>query len=149
GDVSVNEGDVGTTNAVFTVVLSAASTQTVSVQFNTTNGTASAPSDYQSRAGTLTFHPGDTIETITIPINGDGIDEPNETFFVNLGQAVNAGIADGSGTGTIVDDDTASALSVSINDVSVLEGDSRTTTAIFNVMLSLPSTQTVIVRFAT
>src|SRR5437867_1273848 len=71
----VVEGNSGTTNAVFTVFLSQADTQTVSVDFFTSDGTASAPSDYQSRSGTLSFAPGETTKTITVPVNGDTIVE--------------------------------------------------------------------------
>lgn len=148
-DVSVTEGNLGTTMATFTVSLARASTQTVTVNYSTTDGTASSPSDYQARAGTLTFTPGDTIEMISVVINGDTIDEANEQFFVNLSGATNATVTDSRGTGTIIDDDSSSAPVFSINDVSVIEGDSRTTTALFNVTLSSPSSQTVTVHVAT
>jgi len=58
-DVSVTEGNSGTTTATFTVTLSAASNQTVNVNFATANGTATAPTDYLATSGTLTFNPGD------------------------------------------------------------------------------------------
>ena len=56
---------------------------------------------------TLTFAPGETTQTITVPVNGDVLDEADETFFVNLSSPVNATIADGQGVGTITDDDAA------------------------------------------
>ena len=104
-DVAVNEGNSGTVNALFTVSLSAASTQTVTVNFNTADDTATAGSDYATTSGVLTFNPGETTKTVTVVVNGDGIAEPNETFFVNLTGATNAIIVDGQGRGTIINDD--------------------------------------------
>jgi CSLREA domain-containing protein len=106
-DVTVTEGNAGPVNAVFTVTLSAASGQTVSVNFASANNTAVAPSDYISASSSLTFTPGVTTSTITVTVQGDLLDEINETFFVNLSGAVNATIADNQGLGTITDDDTA------------------------------------------
>ncbi|MBB4597821.1 putative Ig domain-containing protein [Xanthomonas arboricola] len=104
-DVSVNEGNSGTTTATFTVSLSAASGQTVSVNYITADGTATAGSDYAARSGTLTFAPGVTTQGVAITVNGDTAVEPNETFSVGLSGASNASIARATGTGTIVNDD--------------------------------------------
>ena len=103
-DVSVNEG-AGT--ATFTVTLSAASGQSVTVNYGTSNGTASAGSDYTAASGTLTFAPGVTSQTITVPITNDTVAEPNETFYVNLSAPTNAVIGDALGVGTIIDNDLA------------------------------------------
>ena len=146
-NLSVTEGNAGTTNAVFTVTLSAASTQTVTVNFATANGTATAGSDYVATSGTLTFNPGDTTKTITVVINGDTLNETNETFLVNLSNPVNATIADGQGLGTIINDDALPSLS--INDVTVIEGNTGTTNAVFTVTLSPASPGTVTVNFTT
>jgi endoglucanase len=150
-NVSITEGDSGTKNATFTVNLSDASTQTVSVNYATANDTAIAGSDYTAKSGTLSFNPGQTSKTFSVPIIGDTLDETNETFKVNLSQANNATIADGQGIGTIIDnDDSTPVLSqLSINDVSVTEGDSGTKNATFTVNLSDASTQTVSVNYAT
>ncbi|MBX3712347.1 MAG: putative Ig domain-containing protein [Lysobacter sp.] len=104
-DVTVVEGNAGTVNAVFTVTLSAASGQTVTVNYATADGTATQPADYTSTSGTLTFTPGTTTQTITVPVIGETIPEANETFFVNLSGAVNATISDNQGVGTITNDD--------------------------------------------
>jgi disulfide oxidoreductase YuzD len=146
-DVTVTEGDTGTKTVDFTVTLSTTSAQTVTVDFATADGTATAGTDYQSASGTVTFNPGETTKTITITINGDTSDEPNETFFVNLTNAVNAIILDNQGQGTITDNDAAPAIS--INDVTIAEGDSGTTNATFNVTLSTASGFTVTVNYAT
>jgi len=104
------------------VTLSAVSSQSVTVNFATANNTATAGSDYVATSGTLTFNPGDTTKPITVVVNGDTTVEPNETFFVNLSNAVNATIADGQGVGTILNDDALPTPTLSINDVSVTEG---------------------------
>ncbi len=80
----------------------------MTVQFATANGTATTgDNDYQSTSGTLTFTPGQTSKTVTVKVVGDTKVESNETFFVNLSNAVNATIADNQGVGTINNDDQA------------------------------------------
>ncbi len=104
-DVMQNEGNSGTTNFVFTVSLSAASGQTVTASYQTDNGTAIKPGDYTGKAGTLTFAPGETIKTISVVVKGEVLNEADETFLVNLSNAVNASFAKNQGTGTILNDD--------------------------------------------
>ncbi len=131
----VNEGDAGTTNAVFTVTLSAPSDFPIMVAYATMNGTATAGEDYVATSGTLTFDPGTTTRTILVPVIGDRTVENTETFSVVLSDPVNATIARGVGIGTIVNDD---VNTVSINNISVVEGDVGTTPAVFTVTLSNP-----------
>ena len=89
GDRTVTEGDSGTVDATFTVTLSTVSGRTVTVDYATANGTATSPADYTAVAlATLTFNPGQTSRTVTVSVNGDVIDEPDETFNVNLSGAV-------------------------------------------------------------
>jgi probable HAF family extracellular repeat protein len=145
GDVSISEGHGGTRIASFTVTLSAASAQAVTVAYATAGGTASADSDYQSVAGTLTFSPGQTSRTVTVVVNGDRIGEPNETFFLNLSQPAGAVIADGQGVGTILDDEPR----LSITDVALVEGNSGTRQFVFTVSLSAAYDVPVTVNFAT
>ncbi len=84
-----------------------------------------APGDYTAATGTVTFAPGDDPETVTVQVNGDALVEPNETFDVNLSNATgNAAILDGTGVGTITNDDVA-ASSISINNSSAAEGGGR------------------------
>lgn len=110
-DVSLTEGDSGTKNFIFTVTQSAASNLEVKVDFATANGTATiADSDYQSNSGTLTFNPGDLTKTITVLVNGDQKFEPDETFFVNLTNPINATIGDNQGLGTITNDDAVGGI---------------------------------------
>jgi hypothetical protein len=110
-DVSIAEGNAGTTNLLFTVTLSASSAATVSVDYATANGTAqTSDNDYQSASGTLTFNPGELTKTITVVINGDQKTETDETVLVNLNNPVNAVVADAQGVGTILNDDTLQLL---------------------------------------
>jgi len=146
-DVSVAEGNAGTSTANFTVTLSPSSTQTVTVQYATAGNTALSPSDFAAASGTVTFTPGQTSQPVSVTINGDTSFEPNETFNVNLSNAVNATIADTQGAGTINNDDTQPAISIA--DTAVTEGNSGTVTAAFTVSLSNTSTQTVTVNYAT
>jgi uncharacterized repeat protein (TIGR01451 family) len=104
-DASQLEGNSGTTNMPFSVTLSPASSQTVAVDYATSDGTAQAGSDYEARSGRLTFIAGVTYQTIQVPIIGDTNIEYDEYFRVNLSGASNATIYDGVGYGTILTDD--------------------------------------------
>jgi hypothetical protein len=106
-DVTVFEGDVGTTNAVFTVTLSGPTTSTVTIDYATADGTATAPADYTANSGTLTFLPGGPLtQTVTIQVVGDTVSEAAiKSFNVVLSNATNATIADANGLGSILDDD--------------------------------------------
>ena len=106
GDASVTEGNTGTTTMSFPVTLSAASAQPVSVGYATADGTATAPSDYATASGTLTFNPGEKSKTIAVSVVADLAIEQDETFSVTISGAVRATIAVGSATGTITNDDT-------------------------------------------
>jgi hypothetical protein len=144
-DVSLSEGNNGTTAFVFTVRLSAPSNQAVSVNYATADGTATAGSDYQATSGTLTIPAGQSTGTITVLVNGDRLGEPNETFVVNLSAPTNATIADGTGAGTIVDDEPR----ISISDRTVTEGNTGVTSATFTVTLSAAYDVPVTVNYAT
>ncbi|HKW28451.1 MAG TPA: M36 family metallopeptidase, partial [Verrucomicrobiae bacterium] len=109
-DVSLLEGNAGPTNAVFTVNLTPAAVRPVSVNFATADGTATAGSDYVAANGTLNFAPGQTNQTINVVINGDTVGEADETFYVNLASPLNATLARGAGTGTILNDDVPPAV---------------------------------------
>jgi len=93
----------GSSLAVFTVALSSPSTTAVSVGYTTSNGTATAGSDYNASAGTIVFLPGETLKTIAIIITGDATAEAKETFTVTLSGPSGATLVDGSGAGTISD----------------------------------------------
>ena len=140
-NVTQNEGNAGTTNFVFTVTLSAVSGQQTTVAFTTAPGSATAGAacggnvDYVTTSGTLTFAAGATTQTITVPVCGDLVFEPNETFFVNLSGATNSTIPAGTqGVGTITNDDgapgTISVNSSAANPNRVVEGNTGTNTPV-------------------
>ncbi|MEO7433176.1 MAG: ExeM/NucH family extracellular endonuclease [Dokdonella sp.] len=105
-DVSLDEGNAGTTTFTFTVSLSAASPTDVTFDIATADGTAIAPSDYTAASLTAqTIPAGSTTYTFTVLVNGDTTAEASETFFVNLANATGATVADAQGLGTIVSDD--------------------------------------------
>lgn len=145
-DVSILEGTGGSVTAVFTVTLSPDSSQTVTVDYATSDGTAVSPSDYTATSNTLTFNPGDTEQTINVPITTDGDDESDETFTVTLSNAANAAILDETAVGTIIDDDGLPSLSIS--DVTVSEG-TGATNAVFDVTLSPAASNQVTVAYTT
>jgi hypothetical protein len=107
GDVTKKEGRRGQTAFTFTVTLSAAYDQPVTVNFATADGTATlADNDYVAASGTLTFAPGETSKTVTVWVNGDRKRETNETFYLLLSEpSSNALILDAQGVGTILNDD--------------------------------------------
>lgn len=145
-DATVSEGNAGAVAAAFTVTLSAASTETITVAYATAAGNAADGTDYTSTSGTLTFSPGETHKTISVPVNGDRIPEANETFYVNLSAATNAAIGDGQGVGTILDDEPR----ISISDVTKSEGrKNQTTLFAFTVTLSAAYDQPVTMSFRT
>ncbi|HRQ28483.1 MAG TPA: HYR domain-containing protein, partial [Saprospiraceae bacterium] len=136
-NVTLSEGHAGNTNFEFTVTMSQLSDAIVTVDYATVDGTAtSADSDYNPVSGTLTFNPGESTKTITVPVNGDSKVELNEAFTVVLSNLVNNGRnisihpANHTGTGTITNDDGAT---LAINDVSIAETDAGTTTLEFTV----------------
>jgi hypothetical protein len=107
-DVSKSEGKKNqTTQFTFTVTLSAAYDQPVTMSFQTVTGTATtSDGDYVAKSGTLTFKPGETSKTITIEVKGDGKQEANESFYLDLFDlSSNALFTKKRGTGTILNDD--------------------------------------------
>jgi uncharacterized repeat protein (TIGR01451 family) len=106
-DVVVTEGNAGTSNATFSVRLSRAD-NVATVEYATADGTALSGLDYQTTTGILTFNKKETTKTITVPIIGDVVDEPAETFSVVLSNASRGVVInDTTGVGTIDDDDEA------------------------------------------
>ncbi|MBN3875043.1 Calx-beta domain-containing protein [Nostoc sp. JL23] len=149
-DVSVTEENTGTTtNANFTISLSNPSYQQVTVNYNTSDGTAkTSDSDYNAASGTIVFNPGETTKTLGIGVIGDSKAETNETFSVNLFGATNTTITDSLGVATITNDDDPPTISIA--DVLVKEGTTgMITNANFVVTLSNEFYQRVIVNYST
>ena len=152
-DVIVNEA-AGT--ATFTVTLAGSATTPVTVDFATADGTAKAGLDYTAVTGTVTFAPGETSKSITVPILNDAVYEGGETFTVNLrNPSSNAVISDPLGLGTIMDDGSGTVPDgvtpdddrplVTINDVLVNEASKS---AVFTVTLSNLSDLPVTVKYS-
>jgi hypothetical protein len=117
-DVSVSEDAA---NATLTVTQDSPSGLDVTVDYATSDGTATAPDDYVAGSGTAAIPAGATSATITVPIIDDALDEVDETFTVTLSNPTGGGIiAVGTATVTIVDDDVPM---LSIGDVTVDEAD--------------------------
>ncbi len=144
GTYSVSES-AGT--ATITVTLSAASGLTVTVNYATSDGTATAGSDYTAASGTLTLAPGVTSQTFAVPITSDTLDENDETVFLTLSGATNATIGGANpATLTLLDDDPAPTVSFSSGSYSVDEGAGSAT---INVVLDAASGRTVTINYAT
>jgi hypothetical protein len=115
-DASISEGNSGTKSLSVTVRLSKSDrTKTISASYVTQNGTATAGSDYTAVSGTVTFAPGTTTSTVSVPISGDTALEANETFLVLLSNPLNAVISDGSATCTISNDEATPSNVPSLN----------------------------------
>jgi PKD repeat protein len=136
-DVTVTEGNEGTTSATFTVSLDAPSPDPFSVTFATLEQTATSPEDFSEVWGDIDFEPGQTTKTISVGVHGDTLFEGNHTFRFVLVEPVGGSLLDDTGIGTILDDD--EGPTVSIDDVTVTEGNSGTTTATFTVTMSEPA----------
>jgi predicted NUDIX family NTP pyrophosphohydrolase len=117
-DVSLVEGDSGTRNAIFDVTLSASSNKTVTTSYYTANKTAAGGRDYHTVSGRLNFEPGVTRQTISVPVNGDSLNEPNETFRVFLSHPLNASFSKSLGVGTIINDDSAGLQLIEFSNAS-------------------------------
>ena len=89
----------------FAVTLSRAPSGTVTVDYATADGTATAGSDYTATSGTLTFAAGETEKTVSVPVLDDAHDEGSETLTLTLSTAAGAYLADGTAIGTITNSD--------------------------------------------
>ena len=128
----------------FVVTLNPAASDAVTVDYATSDGTATAGEDYTATSGALAFTAGEVTKTISVPITDDTEDDGGETFTLTLSNASGADLDDAVATGTINDDD-ESPPAVSVSDASAAEGDS----AVFTVSLSAASSRQVTVEYAT
>lgn len=145
GDATVTAGPVDTI-ATFQVTLTGQIDQPVNVGFATADGTAIAGTDYQQTTGSLTFTPGGpTVQEIQVTVLASPLPKPDKMFFVNLSSVSDPDvvIGDGTGVGTII------TQGISISDVTVVEGNSGTTPAVFTVSLSRMTEENVTVVYET
>ena len=130
-------------DAVFTVSLSPPSSQVVTVEYRTVDGTAGAGSDYSTTSETLRFDPLETTKTIQVPVLTDSLSEPSEDFEVELRNPSRATLDDARGVGTIAADPMPG---LTIDDAApVAEGND----AVFTVTLHPQSSQVVTVEYTT
>ena len=152
-DLTVTEGDTGTSNAAVVITLDGgARPSATSVQYSTINGSAVAPGDYTAAdAVTATIPAGQTSVTVNIPIVGDALFEDDETFRVQLANpSSGVVIADGDATVKIVNNDPLPATSqqprIAIADNVFPEGNTATSSGNFALTLSSPVPYTVSVK---
>jgi gliding motility-associated-like protein len=128
-DVSLSEGNSGTTAMSFTVTSNVAVANDLTFDYATAEVEAVVPNDFTPAAGTLTFSTGETYKTITISIVGDKLDENNETFTITLSNASAGMISDNLAVGTIIDDDNSPVID---NASATVQEDAAVTTEVFD-----------------
>ncbi len=127
-DASVDEGDSGNTTMTFTVRLNPMASGQVTVDWATSDGTATAGTDYTAGNGSLTFNAGDSSKTVSVSVTGDDVDEPDEeTFTLTLSNASGAMIGDAEATGTIRDDDDEPTVTLVLTPSSITEVNQEST----------------------
>jgi hypothetical protein len=144
---SVIEGDLGTATLTLPVTLSGPSGHEIDVDYATSDGTATAGSDYPATSGTFVFAAGETTKEIHVTVSGDFQDEGNETLTVTLAAPFNADLGTASATGTITNDDAGPKLVVT--DAVATEGKTGTTAMTFTVATTPISLSDITVDYAT
>ena len=147
GDTTVIEGTGVTTTALIPVTLSGPSPNPISVNYHTSDWSAAAPEDYLAQSGTLAFAPGQTTQTVRVPVVASSIQDGDESFFLGLSNPVNVDIQRYQGIARIIDDDINPW--VSVDDASVTKPASGSAPAVFHVNLTSASLNTVTVNYAT
>ncbi|BCX47925.1 endo-1,3-1,4-beta-glycanase, C-terminal secretion signal protein [Haloferula helveola] len=147
-DASITEGTGGSSELTFTLTLSSSDKKNdITVDFATSDGTATAPDDYTATSGTAVIPRRSTQTTVTVPVNPDSLAESDETLTVTLSNASGASLGTATATGTILNDDQGPTLSTF--NIVTYEGDSGTTTVNFSVDLSQAAASPVTVDYAT
>ncbi|MDW3194093.1 MAG: Calx-beta domain-containing protein [Cytophagales bacterium] len=147
GDASVTEGNSGTVNATFTVSLDKTSPKTITIDYATSDNTATAANnDYTAvTTTTLTFNPSETSQDVTVAVNGDTRDEDAESFFLDGTNPTNASFADNQGEATITDDDDAPTVAFAS---TADDGAESVNSADAVVQVSTASSKTITVDYA-
>ncbi len=150
GSVSITKGAGGSKLLTFPITLDGPAATNVRVSYATSDGTATQPSDYLAKTGSVLFSPGETAKTVSIRVYGDISVEPDETFSVTL-TGVTTGFAvlgQADATGTITNDDAISTVSI-ISPAQLAEGRTSSQQLGFTVGLSQRATSTIKVAYAT
>lgn len=144
-DASTAEGNIGDSNKLeFAVKLDKAAAGPISIAYATTNGTATAGTDYDATSGSITFSSGDTTKTIEVAVIGNEDVQANRTLSLTLSGATGATIKRASAIGTIVDDD--HARQINIDDATAYRTDGKLT---FKLTLDSASARDISVDYAT
>jgi hypothetical protein len=151
-DVTVMEGNSGTTFATFTITRWGDASGNASVRYLTGSSSAVAGEDFEGLSlTTVSFAPGETSKSVTVTVYGDAEDEPNQAFTVNLYSSIGVVLADAKGVGTIVNDDVSiiggPATFLRVDDVLVMEGSSGSTPATFTITRSGDTTSPSSVQY--
>ncbi|HET9768138.1 MAG TPA: Calx-beta domain-containing protein [Thermoanaerobaculia bacterium] len=151
---TVAEGDSGTSPATFVVTLTPRAQHAVTVEYTTRDGTATAASgDYRGTRGRVELPAGIDSATVDVPVQGDTVEEADETFSLVLRNPIGARLAEAEAQAEIVDDDgtagPGSGPELSIEDGRLAEGNSGRRTLTLVVTLSAPATKLVTVDYAT
>ncbi|HET6974899.1 MAG TPA: SBBP repeat-containing protein [Pyrinomonadaceae bacterium] len=132
-----------------TVQRTGGTTGSLSVDYATSDGTAIAGQDYTAVSGTLNFGHGETSKTIQIPILDDGTTEQDEKFTLALRNPSTLEALGSPSTLDITLQDRSTTPALFVNDVSVVEGNSGSTNAVFTVSLTAATGRAVSVDFGT
>lgn len=145
---AITEGDTGTDPMEFTVSLSEASIEVISVDYASEEVSATENIDYEPVSGSLTFQPGETEKTIIVNIIGDTFTEDDEAFRIRLSNLVgDVDITNLLATGTILTDEPIAQLS--LNSLSTQEGNTGTTNLDFTLSLNVATAEDVTVDYFT
>jgi hypothetical protein len=123
GNVNITEGNTTDTLLQVKVRLSRSYVLPVTVNYSTSDSTATQGSDYVGASGTMTFLPGDTLEYIPVLIKGDRIDEPNEIIKIAYSSPVNSSLPTTVSRVTITDNDLLPA--VTFTNLTITEGNNN------------------------
>ncbi|MBY6069332.1 hypothetical protein KUW17_21490 [Leisingera aquaemixtae] len=146
------EANGGTQKAEFTIRLSEASASSITLDYRTEDGSATAGEDYTAKSGSVTFQPGQTEKTVRVDLNGDKAVEPSEFFHLIVSpDASLGGTAEGlAGTATILDNDGGGGqplLSLVSADAVESIGAGFGGIVVFTLMLSRPAADAVTVNY--
>lgn len=147
GDATVTRSTTATVNLSFPITLEYASNNTVVVHYQTEDGSARATRDYTAEQGAVTFAPGSTSKTVSVPVPASTLHTGNLYLYLNLFAPTNAAVNHNNGVGTIIDPTENPYLNVS--DATVTEGGGGAATAVFNVTLSSASANPVTFKYET
>ncbi len=148
-DITVGEGNAGTTTARFTITRTGNTSGTSTVRYATAPGSATSGEDYAAVASTpVSFAPGESSKAVSVSLTGDTRPEGNETLYVKLSSPSGASVSDDTGLATVNNDDPGAPATLAVDDVVVAEGNTGAT-ARFTVTRSGDTGEAVTVRYAT